>query len=149
MQFRTMAAFAATVALPIAALAQQPAHHDTMTAIGELICDANPYTQLPPDQVTGHQTGKMQLVTQSMTDLPEDAQARQSADITGRIAVEEGNYGGAQGLTFNGQPVHAKKSIRIPYRFAVTDKDGKYLYTRTETIIVTYAGGDGPGATGR
>jgi hypothetical protein len=109
-----------------------------MALLSDLICNLNPYVNLPPDQVTGHQTGDMELVM-----LP-------GAELTGRDALaaisvqREGGYNSANRTwTFQDRELHIKSAALIPYRFRVMAKNGTFLYYQEESLVVGFAGGDG------
>jgi hypothetical protein len=117
-----------------------------MAALGELICRLNPYTELPLDATTGEQTGKMEvrmLPPASVSTKLRGSSNPRIASITS-IAIEvERNYG--SNWTFKGQAQTVRTAFRIPYRFAVKDKDGRTLYWQTEHLLIGYAGAEGGG----
>jgi hypothetical protein len=118
-----------------------------MTALGELICSLNPYTELLQDPVTGLSTGQMDVeLLEPAKPPPEegDSTVKQSDDdIIGKIEIEiEENYGTK--WTFKGQTQSVKTAVRIPYRFPVF-KCNKLVYWRIEYLLIGYAGADGGG----
>jgi hypothetical protein len=118
----------------------EPTDSGSMTVLGDLICDLNPYTDLPKDPTTGLKPGKMQLLM-----LPElaDPCDPSSKSLIGGIALEiERNYGAT--WTFKGQTQAVKTAVRIPYRFPVY-KCGKLVYWQTEYLLIGFAGADGGG----
>jgi len=120
---------------------------DGMAALGELICRLNPYTELPVDMTTGVQTGKMEVETLPKANVPalmRGAGGDPLIDTIASIAIEvERNYGAK--WTFKGQTQTVKSAVRIPYRFAVRDRDGMTLYWQTEYLLIGYAGSEGGG----
>lgn len=96
-----------------------------MTALGKLICDMNPYTEMPKFQMSGAlKTGRMDVFNGS---------------ASGQMEVEvEANYP-AQ-WAFKGQQQNVNAALRIKYRFPVLDKDEKELYHITEYLLVGYLG---------
>src|SRR6266568_4286418 len=120
--------------------------NDSMAALGELICRLNPYTDLPPDATTGEQTGEMEIAVlppASVAAAPKGKQDPHIASIAS-VAIEvERNYGSK--WTFKGQTQTVRTAFRIPYRFAVRDKDGRTLYWQTEHLLIGYAGAEGGG----
>ena len=120
---------------------------NSMTALGELICSLNPYTELLQDPVTGLSTGQMDVeLLEPAKPPPEegDSTVKQSDDdIIGKIEIEiEENYGTK--WTFKGQTQSVKTAVRIPYRFPVF-KCNKLVYWRIEYVLIGYAGADGGG----
>jgi hypothetical protein len=112
----------------------------SMTVLGDLICDLNPYTELPQDTTTGLRTGKMQLIMLPQLADPSDPNKK---PLIGAIALEvERNYGAT--WTFKGQAQAVKAAVRIPYRFPVY-KNGKLAYWQTESLLIGFAGADGGG----
>ncbi len=114
-----------------------------MTALGELICRLNPYTELPFDKTSNMQTGKMEVGTLPKPTGNYTTNSAQT-DTIACIEIEvERNY--AAQWTFKGQTQTVKAAFRIPYRFQVRDKSGNVLYWQTEYLLVGYAGSDGGG----
>ena len=119
---------------------------DAMKLLGQLICDFNPYTEIPAAAGSKTCTGKMCVVTDPPV-LPTEA----SNALLQGVAIEvEENYGTQ--WNFKGQTQSVKTAVRIPYRFPVYRVDPisnqptqEILYWRTEYLLIGYAGGDGPG----
>lgn len=117
-------------------------HATDMCALGELICRLNPYTRLRKDPVTGQSTSGM-AIEPAANAQPQGAAPPTLEEIIAKIPVEVvPNYGAK--WTFKGQALAVKTAVRIPYRFEVTTQSGE-KYWQVETLLIGYAGGDGPG----
>ncbi len=103
-----------------------------MTALGQLICDMNPYTEMPKWQMSGAlKTGEMDvLVGASHTDAAGTARQMEVEVETGYPAQ----------WAFKGQQQNVNTALRVKYRFPVLDKDGKEIYWVTEYLLVGYLG---------
>jgi hypothetical protein len=113
----------------------------TLLALGTLIARLNPYTNLPLDSA-GHQTGEMQL--KELSPAAGGSSDDPVQDIISRTDIEvESGYDST--WNFKGVPQNLKGAARIPYRFAVKDKDGKILYWQTEHLLIGFAGAEGGG----
>ena len=123
-----------------------PFSNDTsndMCALGELICRLNPYTKLPADPTTGATTGGMQLQPPPAIPPAPTAPPPSIDEIIAKLTVQvQRNYGAK--WTFKDQTFAVKTAVRIPYRFEVTNDSGD-TYWQEETLLIGYAGGDGPG----
>ena len=113
-----------------------------MCALGELICRLNPYTNLVNDPTTGQSTSGMAIQPPGSA-LPQGAPPPGVDEIIAKIAVEVVQNYGAKWI-FKGQTLVVKTAVRIPYRFEVTTQSGE-TYWQTESLLIGYAGGDGPG----
>jgi hypothetical protein len=116
-----------------------------MAALGELICDLNPYTGVT-DAAAGTETGKMSVGMLPAAPDPDPNNPTAPAPAPGAIGsfgIEiERNYGAK--WTFKGQDLTVKTAVRIPYRFPV-NKNGRTLYWQTEYLFIGYAGAEGGG----
>jgi hypothetical protein len=117
-------------------------HANDMCALGELICRLNPYTRLRKDPVTGQSTSGM-AIEPTGSAQPHGAAPPSVEEIIAKIPVEVVPNYGAKWI-FKGQSLAVKTAVRIPYRFEVTTQSGE-KYWQTETLLIGYAGGDGPG----
>jgi len=117
---------------------------DDMSALGELICRLNPYTKRSKDPTAGLKaTGGMQLQPRHPGALAKAAQPQTVDEIIADMPVEVvRNYG--EKWAFKGQTFAVKTAVRIPYRFEVTTESGE-TYWQMETLLIGYAGGEGPG----
>lgn len=106
---------------------------DGMAALGKLICDMNPYTEMPKYEMHyALKTGKMNVYVGNPVSANSDGTVDQ-------IEVEvEANYP-AQ-WAFKGQAQNVNTALRIKYRFPVLDKDQNPLYWVTEYLLVGYLG---------
>jgi hypothetical protein len=117
------------------------ANHQDMCALGELICRLNPYTNLPKDPTTGLKTGGMEIQPPFARLLAGNPPSLE--DIIAYLTVEVvRDYGDK--WSFKGQTFGVKTAVRIPYRFKVTTDKGE-TYWQEESLLIGYAGGDGPG----
>lgn len=120
-----------------------PSPMSDMAALGELICDLNPYTSVN-DAAAGTETGKMSvgMLPPAPASDPNHPTVPAPGPI-GSFGIEiERNYG--QQWTFKGQTQTVKTAVRIPYRFPV-NKGGQTLYWQTEYLLIGYAGAEGGG----
>jgi hypothetical protein len=123
------------------ALPTTPTHLDTMTMLGEVICDENLYTRQPASEKNHWRaTGDMQILTQPIAEgLPESGMDQERT----RVEVQELAYG--TDLTIGTYKLHVAKMVRIPYTYPVYDREGKFVGRHTESLIVGYAGAEGGG----
>ena len=108
---------------------------NAMCALGDLICDLNPYTELQPDPTTNHATGPMQLVMLPPADSNPGAVASMAVEIDDHYSPT---------WNFKGQPQAVRSAVRIPYRFPVK-KGEKTLYWQTEYLLIGFVGAGGGG----
>lgn len=120
-------------------------HKAQMLSFGEVICDLNPYTKQPVSPTTGLQTGTMHVMTEPEVSVPENG-----SDVTDKIkqrihvtATDDAYKGGE--WTVGQTKYSIRKAAVIPYTFDFYDKEGRYLYSRTEHVVVGFAGSDGGG----
>jgi hypothetical protein len=118
-------------------------HLDEMTALGQIICKMDPYTELPPDQVTGHSTGTMQLLTQVAANLPTNAAAFPNADLISQIQVSALAHD--YKFKIGDKELYAKRALYIPYRYPELDVDHHPIGWKTEGIVILYTGDQGGG----
>lgn len=119
----------------------------TAEDLGKLILMMNPYTDgsdnsmephtflalnppPPPTPPTGTAAG---------TSFPAVPTSSPNATC---IWMEMDKYGTGD-WTFKGQPYHINTALRIAYRWAKKDKDGKFLCWVTDYLLVGYAGANG------
>lgn len=128
---KTILLAATMLAVPALAFAQTDAGGGAMTTsmaelhatVGQFICNENPYT----DQInttTKESTGDMQVAREPVAQVLAD------------------HYG--KPYSVGGKEFVVRKVVAIPYTFDVF-RDGKKIGTRTENVLVLYAGGEGPG----
>lgn len=110
---------------------------NNMAALGELISNLNPLTNLPSDSFTAKGTGDMQLEMLPSAKGQKGGRRDHSAAM---IAVEIDNR--AAYWSFKGHTEAVKSAARIPYRFPVFDKMGRTLYWQTESLFIGYSGAD-------
>lgn len=134
-------AAAALLSLPMAAMAQTetaaggaaasrngPAESvlteaQVMQYFAAMICDKNPYVE-QQNKTTGETTGPMML----------------QAGDTPQVLAD--NYG--KSWTVGGKTYFIRRVVAQPYEFA-TYRDGKFIGTRQENVLILYAGSDGGG----
>lgn len=111
---------------------------DGMKMLGKLICDMNPYTEMPKYEMSGAlKTGKMNVFVANQT--------TGSTDATGsveqiEVEVDAGYH--AQ-WAFKGQTQNVNTALRVKYRFPVLDSNGNPLYWITEYLLIGYLGSNG------
>lgn len=117
-------------------------HANDMCALGELICRLNPYTKLPKNQTTGLTTFGMEVRPPLPGGVLPGAQPPSVDEIIRNIAVAVvRDYG--EKWSFKGQTYSLRTAFRIPYKFKVTTDNGEE-YWQEESLLIGYAGSDGP-----
>ncbi len=106
---------------------------DLKAALGQLICNLNPYTSLPKPGMP-HETVSSTARTGEM-----DPFFGADADPNKVDLEVETNYPGE--WIFKGHPQRVVKAVRIKYRYPVRDNDGNNLYYVTDYLLVGYEGG--------
>ncbi len=114
---------------------------DGMAMLGQMICDMNPYTEMPKYAMSGAlKTGKMDIF------LNAPAQGKTAPDISQIQVQEEGNY--AAQWDFKGTSYRVKTALCVTYRFPVLgapDENGNspVLYWITENMLIGFVGSNG------
>jgi hypothetical protein len=115
---------------------------DGMAMLGKMICDMNPYTEMPKYDMSGAlKTGKMEVYINA------PAPGKTAPDISQIQIEEEGNY--AAQWDFKGQPHRVKTALRVKYRFPVLGappadgSEAPILYWVTENLLIGYVGSNG------
>lgn len=112
-----------------------------MSMLGKLICDMNPYTEMPKFQMSGAlKTGKMNVFVANPSAAP--AEPTVTAEPTGtveQIEVEVDAGYNAQ-WAFKGQNQNVNTALRVKYKFPVLDANNKPLYWVTEHLLIGYEG---------
>jgi hypothetical protein len=111
---------------------------DGMAVLGKLICDMNPYTEMPKYEMSGAlKTGKMNVFSGNA--VPADST---SSVTTEQIEVEVDAGYHAQ-WAFKGQAQNVNTALRVKYRFPVLDSQQQPLYWVTEYLLIGYLGSNG------
>lgn len=119
-----------------------PSNDNAMAMLGKMICDMNPYTEMPKYAMSGAlKTGKMDVF------LNAPASGKQAPDISQIQVEEEGNY--AAQWEFKGTSLRVKTALRVTYRFPVLGAppgdggDSPVLYWVTENLLIGFVGSNG------
>jgi hypothetical protein len=114
---------------------------DGMSMLGKLICDMNPYTEMPKYAMSGAlKTGKMQVFVGNPSAATSEPTG--TAEPTGtveQIEVEVDAGYNAQ-WAFKGQTHNVNTALRVKYRFPVLDSNNNPLYWVTEHLLIGYEG---------
>jgi hypothetical protein len=111
---------------------------DGMAVLGKLICDMNPYTEMPKFDMSGAlKTGKMDVYTGNAVPA-----GSSSGATTEQIEVEVDAGYHAQ-WAFKGQAQNVNTALRVKYRFPVLDSQQQPLYWVTEYLLIGYLGSNG------
>jgi hypothetical protein len=111
--------------------------------LGKLICDMNPYTEMPKWEMSGAlSTGVMDPY------VGNPVPTRPPTGTIAQFEVEREGHYPAQ-WNFKGQPYNVNTALKIRYRFPVLGKPANpndpppVLYWVTEYLLVGYLGANG------
>ncbi|HXC14554.1 MAG TPA: hypothetical protein VNV39_17175 [Stellaceae bacterium] len=118
------------------------ANNNGMAMLGKMICDMNPYTEMPKYAMSGAlKTGTMDVF------LNAPAPGTTAPDIS-QIQVEEEGHYGAQ-WDFKGTSYRVNTALQVKYRFPVLGAppadggDAPILYWVTESLLIGFVGSNG------
>jgi hypothetical protein len=111
-------------------------------ALGALIDAMNPYSNPNCDDID-HLAGQMQPIFMGCA-LPQGVADGSRTAAVLRLGAQIDNYQGAE-WSFMGQMYRIKRSLLIPYRYEVRNKDdeGSGVWA-IGNLLVGYIGGNGP-----